>query len=454
MPDVDKGIKLKTIIYWFRNDLRILDNPGFSQTCLQATHVVPVYVHDINLSEITQWGFIRQTKHRQHFLSTALSGLSELLRQKSSHLIELYGNSTKELIALARKVGATEIHCEKIIAPEEQAIVNQLVAHGIQVVETWQSSMLDFDKLPFEFENLADTFTSFRNQIENKGNVARPVQQAVSLIPPLPRTLNVAPQSSVIDLTTYSPDFFKEYPHAITSFPYHLEEYFGSEKAGCQHIKNYFSKNLAHSYKETRDQLSGTDYSTKFSPWLAIGSISAAMIIESLREYESKNGATKSTYWIWFELLWRDYFRLLHFKYGKKLYIKNGIARDIPQTLRLSGKGLSIQAENLKKWCDGMTGQSLVDAAMHELKATGYLSNRLRQVVASYLIYDLNVDWRAGAAWFESQLVDYDVYSNQGNWLYIAGLGSDPRGGRRFNVQKQTHDHDPQGYYRASWGCA
>jgi deoxyribodipyrimidine photo-lyase len=72
-------------------------------------------------------------------------------------------------------------------------------------------------------------------------------------------------------------------------------------------------------------------------------------------------------------------------------------------------------------------------------------------VVASYLIYDLRSDWRAGAAWFESQLLDYDVYSNQGNWLYIAGRGTDPRGGRRFNPQKQAQDHDANGSYRALW---
>jgi deoxyribodipyrimidine photo-lyase len=93
----------------------------------------------------------------------------------------------------------------------------------------------------------------------------------------------------------------------------------------------------------------------------------------------------------------------------------------------------------------------MVDAGMHELAATGYLSNRLRQIVASYLIHDLACDWRAGAAWFEAQLIDFDVYSNQGNWLYIAGRGTDPRGGRRFNPQKQAHDYDPDGHYRALW---
>jgi deoxyribodipyrimidine photo-lyase len=88
---------------------------------------------------------------------------------------------------------------------------------------------------------------------------------------------------------------------------------------------------------------------------------------------------------------------------------------------------------------------------MRELQNTGYLSNRMRQVVASYWIYDMKGDWQAGAAWFESQLIDYDVYSNQGNWLYIAGKGTDPRGGRPFNVKKQTQDHDPKGIYRQMW---
>ena len=88
---------------------------------------------------------------------------------------------------------------------------------------------------------------------------------------------------------------------------------------------------------------------------------------------------------------------------------------------------------------------------MRELAASGYLSNRLRQLVASYLIHDLGGDYRAGAAWFEAQLLDYDVYSNQGNWLYIAGRGTDPRGGRRFNPEKQTREHDPDGEYRHMW---
>jgi len=88
---------------------------------------------------------------------------------------------------------------------------------------------------------------------------------------------------------------------------------------------------------------------------------------------------------------------------------------------------------------------------MRELAATGFLSNRMRQNVASHLIHELQGDWRAGAAWFEAQLIDHDVYSNQGNWLYLSGRGTDPRPLRRFDSARQAQIYDPEGRYRALW---
>jgi deoxyribodipyrimidine photo-lyase len=88
---------------------------------------------------------------------------------------------------------------------------------------------------------------------------------------------------------------------------------------------------------------------------------------------------------------------------------------------------------------------------MHELKATGWMSNRMRQIVASYFIYDLDQDWRVGAAYFESQLIDYDVSSNWGNWAYIAGVGNDPRAGRKFNLEKQEEQYDKEKRYQNLW---
>lgn len=452
MQDDVKEHKLKTIIYWFRNDLRLADNPGFTEACRLADHLVPVYVHDSELNEATRWGVARTSRHRQHFLSTALAGLDEMLQQKGSKLIELQGNIPEQLCTLASRLNNVEIHCEKIVAPFEQSDIDQVRLAGIEVSETWQSSMLDFDQLPFAIENLPESFSSFRVQIEKQGLKSRQTIAAPLRVPALPATLKRDELSTVRHSTPLNFEDKKRYPDSINSFPYQQTECFGSEKAGAKHLINYFSTKLALTYKETRDQLSGLDYSTKFSPWLALGSLSAPTIIKALNHFEDKNGANKSTYWIWFELLWRDYFRLLHFKYGKALYRAYGIASQQRHSGNNSAQQYS-ENESFKKWREGTTAEPLVNAAMRELASTGYLSNRLRQVVASFLIYELNLDWRAGAAWFESQLVDYDVYSNQGNWLYIAGRGSDPRGGRRFNIQKQTDTHDPQGHYRLSWGC-
>ena len=103
------------------------------------------------------------------------------------------------------------------------------------------------------------------------------------------------------------------------------------------------------------------------------------------------------------------------------------------------------------QWTTGQTPESLINAGMKELSETGFLSNRMRQIVSSYWVYNMGGDWRAGAAWFESKLIDYDVYSNQGNWLYIAGRGTDPRGGRPFNVAKQAREYDPDGVYLRKW---
>ncbi|MGL6041495.1 MAG: FAD-binding domain-containing protein, partial [Deefgea sp.] len=194
--------------------------------------------------------------------------------------------------------------------------------------------------------------------------------------------------------------------------------------------------------KHTRNGLIGTDYSTKFSPWLATGAISARQIDCAVKAHEAAVGANESTYWIGFELLWRDYFRFLHLRYGRQLYRAKGLN---------PAATISHNAGNFSLWCQGQTGQPFIDAGMRELAATGYLSNRMRQNVASFLIHELQCDWRAGAAWFESQLIDYDVYSNQGNWLYLAGCGTDPRSNRRFNIETQIKNYDPQHEYQQLW---
>ena len=188
----------------------------------------------------------------------------------------------------------------------------------------------------------------------------------------------------------------------------------------------------------------GTDYSSKFSPWLANGCLSPREIYYELKKYEEKFGANESTYWLVFELSWRDYFRFMMKKHRHQFFLQTGIKpTDSPTNHN--------NQELLNQWINGNTGADFIDANMIELKLTGFMSNRGRQNVASYLCNDLKIDWRYGAAYFEQQLIDYDVCSNWGNWAYLAGVGNDPRGNRYFNIAKQAEDYDSKKQYRNLW---
>ena len=162
-----------------------------------------------------------------------------------------------------------------------------------------------------------------------------------------------------------------------------------------------------------------------------------------LKKHERLQGENESTYWIFFELLWREYFHWLALKIGKDLYAFTGGHAHKPLT--------SFHGERFIKWQLGLTPYPLVNAIMHQLNSTGYISNRARQITASCLVNELSLDWRYGAAYFQQQLIDYDAVVNWGNWQYIAGVGADPRGGRHFNLEKQQHLFDPNGDYIARW---
>ncbi|MBC8109702.1 MAG: cryptochrome DASH, partial [Verrucomicrobia bacterium] len=163
-----------------------------------------------------------------------------------------------------------------------------------------------------------------------------------------------------------------------------------------------------------------------------------------IKKYERQRIKNESTYWLVFELIWRDYFRFIAKKYGNKLFRLEGIRPD-NKVKWLENKKF------FEKWINGETGVPFVDANMRELLETGFMSNRGRQNVASFLTKDLKINWTWGAMWFESQLLDYDVCSNWGNWTYVAGVGNDPRENRYFNIISQAQRYDPQAEYVKHW---
>ena len=435
---------MKTVLFWFRNDLRLHDQPALAHAMAlaarQGAALLPVFCHAPPAT--TRWGFARVGPHRLAFDTSTLACLSAQLAARGSHLLECAGMAQAVLPALAKALGAEgdcSIVCEAIAAPEEEAEVAALRALGLPVHTVWQSSLLHPDDLPFAAADLAPVFTTFRNAVERAKVQPRAPLPAPAVLPALPpeqlwTAFQCPPTAAQTPAARHDPR---------SSFPHATADFAGGERAALAHLVQYLARKLPHSYKLTRNGLTGVDYSSKLSPWLATGALSARQVVAQLRQFEAEHGANDGSYWLWFELLWRDYFRLLHLQHGAALYRARGLS-DQPLAAH--------NAQGFKRWCQGQTGEPLVDAAMRELAATGYLSNRLRQVAASYLIHDLACDWRAGAAWFEAQLLDYDVYSNQGNWLYIAGRGTDPRGGRRFDPIKQAATYDTDGTYQRLWG--
>ena len=438
---------MHTILFWFRNDLRMQDHRPMLQAAAHATQhgqrLLLVYVHDPAQDEATAWGFLRMGVHRRRFVADSLQDLIASLQTLGQQLVLLHGPAHEALAECARRAQAQAIFCEYIAAPEEQAQVQALRTAGFTVNTVWQSSLLEPEKLPFEVVDMPQVFTAFRQRIEAAGVQPLPPLAAPAVLPPPP---DLAPLHTLPGWTD-NPWTLLQVQQTSDSddrsnFPDHLPRCQGGETSARAHLQSYLTPPWPDRYKQTRNALQGQHTSSHWSPWLATGALSVRTIWTALQTYEQQHGANDGTYWLWFELLWRDNFRFLHLQHGRQLYAARGLSQ-LPRP--------SHFPKDFQRWCNGDTGEPIVDAGMRELACTGYTSNRMRQIVASYLVHDLACDWRSGAAWFESQLVDFDVYSNQGNWLYVSGRGTDPRQGRRFNPVKQTQDHDPQGRYRKQW---
>jgi deoxyribodipyrimidine photo-lyase len=222
-------------------------------------------------------------------------------------------------------------------------------------------------------------------------------------------------------------------------------KFYGGETEALKRMQDYFwETNAIQNYKQTRNGLLGSDYSSKFSAWIALGCLSPREVYWEIKKYDQVHGSGDSSYSLYLELLWRDYFRFMFKKYGNKFFQKIGFKGVAPEESE-------NQQELFELWKNAETGIPFIDANMIELNTTGFMSNRGRQNVASFLVKDLKVNWMWGASYFEEKLIDYCPANNWGNWAYVAGVGNDPREYRYFNVLKQAMEYDPQGEYVRLW---
>ncbi|XP_025907701.1 cryptochrome DASH-like [Nothoprocta perdicaria] len=429
-----------TALCLLRSDLRLHDNEVLHWAQGNADHVVPLYCFDPRHRLGTHcYGFPKTGPQRLRFLLQSVRDLRDTLRARGSTLVVRKGKPedvVNDLITQLGSVSVVVFHEEatKEELDVEKGLLQVCGQHGVKIQTFWGSTLYHRDDLPFKpITRLPDVYTQFRKVVETEAKV-RPTLHMATQLKPLPPGVEEGCIPTMEDLG--QKDFVTD---PRTAFPCS-----GGETQALMRLQYYFwDTNLVASYKETRNGLIGTDYSTKFAPWLALGCISPRYIYEQIRKYEKDRTANQSTYWILFELLWRDYFRFVALKYGRRIFSPRGLqGKEVPWK-----KDLQL----FDCWKEGKTGVPFVDANMRELRATGFMSNRGRQNVASFLTKDLRLDWRLGAEWFEYLLVDYDVCSNYGNWLYSAGVGNDPRDSRRFNIIKQGLDYDGSGDYVRLW---
>lgn len=427
---------MRKAIYWFRYDLRLTDNPGWNQLVANNDWIVGVYVLPEHWLKPRRYHQKSLGKYRQAFLLESLAHLREQLRAQGSELVMLVGDPAGVLDTLIQRWDISAIALGDHPGSDEQDEVKRLRDRIDIPLKSYENfTLFDRAELPFALNDLPMIFSQFRKWVE-KRPLTMPLPAAPALRKPvvlsespceLDQWLGIVRAQQLVD----APD--------SRALPFR-----GGSAAGLAQLRYFLDETqLISDYKNTRNGLDGWNFSSKLSPWLANGSLSARQVAHAIRAYEESHGANESTYWLYFELLWREYFQWLAFRFGKKLFALRGVQNKNPL--------LSFYPEAFAAWCAGNTGNAFVDAFMQQLAKTGWMSNRGRQIVASYLINQLGVDWRYGAAWFEQQLIDYDCAANWGNWQYLAGVGTDPRGRREFNIQKQRDTYDPEGEFIARW---
>ncbi|WP_421798736.1 DASH family cryptochrome [Haliscomenobacter sp.] len=427
-------------IVWFRQDLRLHDNEALQDALRNVYEVIPVFVFDERVfKRQTNFGFPKTGKYRTKFILESVADLRQSLRRLNCELIVRVGKPEEVLFELAKEYKTSWIFCNRERTAEElkvQDTLEQKLWSIGQEMRYNRGKMLYYTAdLPFPVQHTPDVFTQFRKEVERIVPVREPLTKPDKTFNPW--SVEVAP-GEIPTLADFGHEDFELDSRAVLSFK-------GGETEGLKRLNYYlWESNLIKDYKETRNGLLGGDYSSKFSPWLAQGCLSPKMVYHELKRYEAARGANESTYWLFFELLWRDFFRFMAKKHGSKIFQIGG-------TRGVADPKWKNDPETLQAWIDGKTGIPFVDANMLELKHTGFMSNRGRQNVASYLVKDLGVNWQMGAEYFESVLIDYDVCSNWGNWNYVAGVGSDPREDRYFNMETQAKRYDPNGDYVRHW---
>lgn len=424
---------MSTGLIWFRNDLRTQDHEGLSKATDNHDRVIAVYFFDPRHYKELDIGFRKTGKFRAKFLIETIHQLRNNLQKMHIPFFVFQNKPEVKIAELVKEHQIDTVYFQKEWTDEEKEVERNLKESipDIEFKDHYQQFLFHPDDIPYDSLNdIPKVFTEFRKKCEKKTEVRELLTNSSIEAFEFENDTKI-PSLKDLDFTEFETD-------ERSAFPFR-----GGEDEALKRVEQYFfeQRNL-ETYKETRNGLIGTDYSSKLSAWLANGSISPRQIYFKVKQYEKEIKSNQSTYWLIFELIWRDFFKYISLKHDNKIFQLEGI--------RGKSHDWNDDTETFRNWIDGNTKEDFVNANMLEIAHTGFMSNRGRQNVNSYLAKELKHDWRKGAAYFESLLIDYDVHSNWGNWMYNSGVGNDPRD-RKFNIKSQAERYDPDNDYQNLW---
>lgn len=456
-------------VYLFQKDLRLNDNNVLNKALNQSSEVYFTFVLPAELKDNSnansyistiqgELGFPVWSDLRKKLVFSALSSLkNEIFKHGHEFLIfKDYYDWSKFL---------TFVKCKRLFTQKspfkyENEFKNH-ISSSTEVVCEYNDRLIDFNVIPYIFSRF-DSFTKFRKQVENHNWPLMGVNEQIEISNSF-KSIN---QSNDLSLNTKQinesrlkifdqtltealvseaelQSYLKKFDNVQLAFDFKTDKLFLE-----QHLQNYIwnKKHILH-YKQTRNGLVKFYDSSKFSIGLSFGLYSPLEIFKNVVAFEDQFRSNSSTYWLKFELLWRDYFKMISDQVGDQLFYSKGLCEENKSYYSKSDFDQKIKI--FKKWTDGKTTHPFINANMNELRQTGWMSNRGRQNVASYLVHELKLPWIWGAQWFESNLLDYDPASNYGNWQYIAGVGG--WGEHKFDYDWQQKTYDPEGEYVKLW---
>ena len=419
-------------LVWFRSNLRVEDNTSLSRAIKDSPRVIGYINIDPAIFELSDYGFKKTEKFRTKFLLESIQDLKKQLNGINISLIITNQDFETSINSIIEKYNIRSIYMQKEWTRDELAEEKQIPKH-INLIKDFDQFLYSPESVKEVYENIPRGFSNFRKKCEKYLDIEYPLQ-----IPkPLDKKNNIDDVYSIPTLNDLGFEEFRVHKNSVFKF-------IGGETSAKERVYEYFFENKRISkYKLTRNGLLGKDYSSKLSSWLANGSISVRYVYMQIKKYEEEIEKNESTYWLFFELIWRDFFKYVSMQHKDKFFSKSGIYGD--------SKDWSNNKELINRWINGETNEPFVNANMKELSQTGFMSNRGRQNVANYLTKELKIDWRVGAEYFESLLIDYDVHSNYGNWLYNAGIGNDSMPFRKFSPKLQSERYDPNKEYEKLW---